>query len=196
MSPRQHQQVESAASELTPEDVLERCGSWIYRSARRLRERMPWAEIDDMVQEGIVAALEMRDRYCADRGIPFEVFIKPRVIGAMIDMLRRTGRMMKRDLRAAVEWDTFAASNAIEQIIKSDDLKALEVEIERLPNDERLAISLFYLEELSNKEIALVMGITETKATRLRQRAINILASSLAQRSEETKAKSFQEVNH
>src|ERR1700748_1969031 len=65
----------------TPDAVLERAGAWIYRTALRLRQRMPWAEVDDLVQHGIMVALEMRDRNAPERGVPFDIFIKQQCFG-------------------------------------------------------------------------------------------------------------------
>lgn len=167
----------------TPDAVLERAGAWIYRTALRLRERMPWAEVDDLVQHGIMVALEMRDRYAPERGVPFDAFIKPRVFGAMVDSLRRTGAMVRRDTLAHQQSDIDElAPSALETAIQTEDVSVLSAAIAELPEMERTVISLFYFSELSNKDVAQVMRIEESRATRLRQRALVQLNQFVASR--------------
>jgi RNA polymerase sigma factor FliA len=167
----------------TPDAVLERAGAWIYRTALRLRQRMPWAEVDDLVQHGIMIALEWRDRYVPERGVPFDVFIKPRVFGAMVDSLRRSGSMARRDTLAYQQQDDDLAPSALDVAIRTEDVTVLAAGIEALPEAERTAISLFYFNELSNKDIARVMQTDESRATRMRQRALTRLNQFIASRS-------------
>lgn len=54
-------------------------------------------------------------------------------------------------------------------------MEGLTQAVGRLDETERTALSLFYLEELTNKEVAVAMAIDESKATRLRKRAIRRL---------------------
>ncbi len=164
----------------TSEDVLIRCGAWIRRTALRLRDRMPWAEVDDLTQQGIMTALEMRERYHPERGVPFEAFIKPRVFGSMIDMLRQSGAMVRREgelVRSLEEADV--DPGAVELLIASENLSALTSAIEKLPEQERTVISLFYLEEFTNAEIARLLNLSEPTASRVRHRAIAMLARSI-----------------
>ena len=165
----------------TPEAVFEHAGAWIYRAARRLRQRMPWAEVDDLVQHGIMIALEMRERYDPARGVPFDAFIRPRVFGAMIDVLRGAGTLVRHDA-AAFEQQGEISPSGLDIILLNEDLSALSSGIAALPDVERTAISLFYYSELTNKEIARVMRIDESRATRLRQRALTKLGQFIVHR--------------
>jgi RNA polymerase sigma factor for flagellar operon FliA len=177
----------------TPDAVLERAGAWIYRTALRLRQRMPWAEVDDLVQHGIMVALEMRDRYAPERGVPFDIFIKPRVFGAMVDLLRRAGSMARQDAVAFQRQEGGMAPSALESAIQTEDVTVLAAGIEALPEAERTAISLYYFNELSNKDIARVMQTDESRATRLRQRALARLNRFIVSRSSPAKAVACQQ---
>jgi RNA polymerase sigma factor FliA len=157
------------------EAVLKQCGGWIYRAARRIRDRMPWADVDELVQQGIMIALEQRERYAPERGVPFLAFIKPRVFGAMIDLMRASGAASKAGA-AMSEAGGDDEESALELIIRQEDMEGLTQAVGRLDETERTALSLFYLEELTNKEVAVAMAIDESKATRLRKRAIRRLA--------------------
>lgn len=52
--------------------------------------------------------------------------------------------------------------NIIEQIDKEEKSKIINKAIERLPHDESLLISFFYLEENSIKDISLITGLSES----------------------------------
>lgn len=59
-----------------------------------------------------------------------------------------------------------------EQSIENEELQTiLAEEIQRLPENERLAVTLYYLEDLRLKEIGHALGITESGASRLMSRA-------------------------
>jgi RNA polymerase sigma factor FliA len=159
--------------------VLKQCGAWIYRAARRIRDRMPWADVDELVQQGIMIALEQRERYAPERGVPFLAFIKPRVFGAMIDLMRATGAAA-RHASAVSQLGAEDEESALEIIIRQEDRDGLARAVGCLEDDERTVLSLFYLEELTNKEVAVAMAIDESKATRLRKRAIRRLAELIS----------------
>lgn len=161
------------------EEVLKECGAWIHRAARRICDRMPWADIDELVQQGVLAALEQRERYTRGRGVPFLAFVKPRVFGAMIDMMRAAGTASRAAaVLSQLGMDEEHAS-ALDLMIRQEDREGLASAIADLEQDERTILALFYLEELTNKEAATVMAISESKATRLRQRAIQRLAGAV-----------------
>jgi len=164
---------------LSSDAVLKQCGAWIHRAACRIRDRMPWADIDELVQQGIMIALEQRERYMPERGVPFLAFIKPRVFGAMIDLLRAAGAG-SRAAASISELGEEDEESALEIIIRQEDMKTLAHAVDSLAADERTAISLFYLEELTNKEVAMVMAIDESRATRLRKRGIRRLAEIIS----------------
>lgn len=67
-----------------------------------------------------------------------------------------------------------------ERRILDDDLKSvMKVAIEQLPERERLIISLYYYSELTYKEIAEVLDISESRISQLHTKAILKLKSSL-----------------
>lgn len=83
------------------------------------------------------------------------------------DTVNETGTM---DIRSEnVEMDPQASLDT-----KETEL-ILKEEIEKLPEKERLVISLYYYEELTYKEIAAVMGISESRISQLHSKAITKL---------------------
>jgi RNA polymerase sigma factor (sigma-70 family) len=166
----------------SPEAVWRLCGTWIRRTAVRIRDRMPWAEVDDLVQLGAMTALELRDRFDPAAGYEFLSFVRPRVYGAMIDWLRHQGAVARQataENMPEYQYDNQHYDLAITILIRMQNMEALMAGIDALPDDERTALSLFYLEEFANKDVAIAMNISEGHATRLRHRAIRRLADGI-----------------
>lgn len=66
-----------------------------------------------------------------------------------------------------------------EQYEKTERREKLTQAIDKLPERERQVIALYYLEELTMKEIGLVMGVTESRVSQLRTQAIVRLRGNL-----------------
>lgn len=146
---------------------------------------MPWTEVDDLTQQGIMTALELRMSWDETRNVPFPLYVKPRVFGSMIDMLRQVGSIARNSYAVGRELapdlaEPMTERDALDIIVQSEDTEKLAAEIGNLAYDEKTIISLFYFEELSNREIAVVMKISEASSTRLRQKALANLARNIA----------------
>ena len=83
-------------------------GSWIKRTALLLKARMPWAELDELLQWGAVGMLEAMNRFDPTLGVKFQAFAVRRIRGAMIDGLRREGALR----RGEAVFDVDAVDNA------------------------------------------------------------------------------------
>ena len=173
----------SADGAPTPDAVWRECGQWLRRTAYRVRERARGVEVDDLIQQGILAALEARPRYRADLGVSFLGFVKPRIFGAMIDFLGTSRREVDVDTIAEIVADP--EPDVVSRIIEHEDQSGLVREIEALPVRERMVIALFYLEEFSNREIAQILEMTEGGVTRVRQRALVLIAQGLSRADDE-----------
>jgi RNA polymerase sigma factor for flagellar operon FliA len=68
-----------------------------------------------------------------------------------------------------------------EKVQQSEREKALADAIERLPRRDRLVIQMYYLEELRLKEIGEVLGLSESRVSRVLARAELRLRTSLSQ---------------
>jgi RNA polymerase sigma factor for flagellar operon FliA len=82
---------------------------FVQALARRLAASMPKSiDIGDLVQDGMIGAIDASHRFDESRGIKFETFAERRVRGAMIDALRRDAwprgvRRVRRELESARE---------------------------------------------------------------------------------------------
>jgi RNA polymerase sigma factor FliA len=69
--------------------------------------------------------------------------------------------------------------SALDQLEESQRRRLLAKSIDKLPERERQVIALYYLEELTMKEIGEVLGVTESRVSQLRTQAVIRLRSNL-----------------
>lgn len=159
-------------------------GNWIKRTALLLKVRMPWADLDELLQWGAIGMMEASQRFNTSHGISFQVFASQRIRGAMIDGLRREGSHMRG--RVVLDVESIDISNyqqnqpKFEQIIsisQQDDRTILAQALRTLPPLEYQILALHFYEELNNREISCVLDISEGYASRLRKRALDTLAN-------------------
>jgi RNA polymerase sigma-70 factor (ECF subfamily) len=116
-------------------------------------------DVEDAVQDVLLTVHVVRHAY--DPGRPFGPWLLAIANRRMIDRLRRQTRAKLRDIALAAEHVTFSGGQAnlpprIEET--SLDEAALREAIEHLPPDQRQAIKLLKLKEMSLKEAALTSG--------------------------------------
>jgi RNA polymerase sigma factor for flagellar operon FliA len=194
-----------------------------------------YAQLDDVVNQGIIALIDAVEKYEPARGIKFETFASIKVKGAIIDYIRaqdwipRRLRKMSRDLEAVnnklctdlgrqpthqeiakemnispgqldrimeqtysfnllsyeeVVWqkmssvgsDDFASDSAEEsperRLMEEELRMQLAASVDALNERERTIISLYYYEKLKLKEIAGVLGVSESRICQIHSAAI------------------------
>lgn len=67
----------------------------------------------------------------------------------------------------------------LERMQENEHRRLLTDAIEKLPERERQVIALYYLEELTMKEIGEVLGVTESRVSQLRTQAVSRLRTNL-----------------
>jgi len=67
----------------------------------------------------------------------------------------------------------------LSQILGTERVHIMSRALDRLPEKERLVVSLYYYEELSLKEIGQILEVTESRASQIRSRALLRLKSNL-----------------
>jgi RNA polymerase sigma factor for flagellar operon FliA len=161
-------------------------GSWIKRTALMLKSRMPWADLDELLQLGAVGMLEALQRFDSTRGVDFQAFCSRRIRGAMIDGLRREGAVQrgeapfdgdKIDTAAFINGDS--PEDPLTQLTRSDDKRLLIEALQCLPPLEYRVLALHFYDEMNNREVAAILEISEGYASRIRKRALDLLAVRL-----------------
>lgn len=72
-----------------------------------------------------------------------------------------------------------ASLSPLENIEESEHRRLLARAVDKLPERERQVIALYYLEELTMKEIGEVLGVTESRVSQLRTQAVTRLRANL-----------------
>jgi RNA polymerase sigma factor for flagellar operon FliA len=161
-------------------------GGWIKRLAMTLKVRMPWAELDELLQWGAVGMLEALTRFDAGHGVEFQAFAARRIRGAMIDGLRRDGAQRRGEAYLEADEVDNAAwlsgnspDDPLALLQAADQRTHLAAALKRLAPAEFRVLALHFYEDLNNREIAAVLAISEGYASRLRSRALASLAVHL-----------------
>jgi len=160
---------------------------WIKRIALLLRARMPWADLDELLQWGAIGMLEAMNRFDPTLGVEFQAFAIRRVRGTMINGLRREGMLRRGEAmfdpdvvdNAAVE-DGSSPEDPLATLLRSDDRSSLVEALSALPELEYRVLALHFYNEMNNREIAAILEISEGYATRIRQRALQRLAHRMS----------------
>lgn len=196
-----------------------------------------FAQVDDIVNEGLLTLAGAVDKFDPDKGIKFETYVSKRIRGAVIDLARRQDwvprsvRRKARDIdqasselfaelgryptdremadRLGVTQDQYqedlanssmcnvlsldalfedreqnggaevpdngADSRPEDSMLRQELLEILTKAIESLRENEQTVISLYYHKNLSMKEIAQVMEVSEPRISQIHSRAIQKL---------------------
>ena len=72
----------------------------------------------------------------------------------------------------ADEWLASSAQDPLNKLLGTEKVSLIARALDRLPEKERLVISLYFYEELNLKEIGEILGVTESRASQIRSRAL------------------------
>ena len=195
-----------------------------------------FAQVDDIINEGVLALVGAVDKFDPDKGIKFETFVSKRIRGAVIDLARRQDwvpRSVRRKAReidqASVELyaelgrsptdeeiagrlgvscqqyqedlantalcnllsldslfddqdqggmdvaDSVGTGRPEDSLLRQELLDTLTEGIAPLRENEQTVVSLYYRKNLSMKEIAQVMDVSEPRISQIHSRAIQKL---------------------
>lgn len=73
---------------------------------------------------------------------------------------------------AADEWLAAKSQDPLNKLLSGEKVSLIARALDRLPEKERLVISLYFYEELNLKEIGEILGVTESRASQIRSRAL------------------------
>ncbi len=196
-----------------------------------------FAQVDDIINEGVLALVGAVDKFDPDKGIKFETFVSKRIRGAVIDLARRQDWVPRSVRRKAREIDQASlqlyselgryptdeevakrlgisqeqyqedladsslcnvlsldsifedreqgggldvadqdsVSRPEDSLLRQELLDTLTKGITSLRENEQLVVSLYYRKNLSMKEIAQVMEVSEPRISQIHSRAIQKL---------------------
>ena len=137
-------------------------------------------DIEDVVQDVLLTIHVVRHAY--DPARPFGPWVIAIARGRIVDKLRRDIRNKSREIAFDPSHETFSAHQSNLQAHLDDvisDAAALKAAIEQLPPDQRQAITLLKLKELSLREAALASGRSVAALKVATHRAIRSLRQML-----------------
>jgi RNA polymerase sigma-70 factor (ECF subfamily) len=155
--------------------LVERHIDRAYGLALRILRRP--ADAEDVAQEAFVKAWINRDKWQAGRA-KFSTWLYRVIVNRCIDLQRAPRNEWLEDAPEPID----DAEDCVATIQKKQIYGRLEQAVEKLPGQQRTAVLLSYYEDMTNAEIAEVMGITisatEALLKRGRQRLREILKRS------------------
>jgi RNA polymerase sigma-B factor len=149
--------------------------------ARRYARRRE--EYDDLVQAGSVALVKAASRFDASRGVAFATFVAPAVEGE----IRRQARDRSKGVTIARDPVTLGADEpAAESAADAQALAASEIRVllagglRTLDSRERRIVFLRFNADMTERQIAREVGISQAHVSRLLERALTKLRAELA----------------
>lgn len=150
-------------------------------------------EEKDYFQFGVEGLSEAIDRFDPDYGTKFETYAIQRIRGKIIDELRKLQiKPRNNNPENEIQYKNISLNNSFDsedgfqlyevipseqklpdEIVQKTEQKDILIEmIGKLPERDRLIISLYYYENLNYKEIAEVLGITVSRVSQIHSKII------------------------
>jgi RNA polymerase sigma factor for flagellar operon FliA len=163
-------------------------------------------DTDDLISCGVLGLAEAFERYDDTRGVAFEAYAIPRVRGAIIDAIRASdwvprkarqrSRMTGEPVAVLVSMDQSRSTDdgersgaerivdksAVEpgaELLAAEDRRELMGALNRLPERERMIVTLHYFEKVALQDIAKSLKVTESRVSQLHTRALRMLRAAI-----------------
>ena len=156
---------------------------------------------DDVRQITAIALLESIERFCPEKGVPFEAFARKRVRGALLDEVTAANRQALNAARIEQEVRPFTALvDQLDVMVMEILLNSLSSEtapiypdftcksemhtvlndlIARLSRREQEVIKLAYFHDQSNREVARALCLSEGRVSQVKKMALDKLKYQL-----------------
>lgn len=170
----------------------------VRQIASSIHRRVPAnVERDDLIQAGMIGLHEALVRFVPQHGVEVGAYVRKRVRGAMIDELRRQDWLSRTDRKGAVGESFYMASldepdengepqydvadnDSVERrYAREQQARHLVAEIERLPEREKLIMSMLYEQDMTLMEISAVLKISESRVCQIHKAVISKLSIRL-----------------
>jgi RNA polymerase sigma factor for flagellar operon FliA len=173
----------------------------VHRVAKKIARRVPHTvSLDELVSAGTLGLIDALRRFDAARAERFVAYAEIRIRGAILDELRSMDWLSRADRGRVRRGEASAISGmisvedaAVDGIEAfASDQDTVEAPLERrqraqrlgqaiagLPQKEQQILSLYYVEELTLKEIGGIFGVTESRVCQLHAQAVARLRTSL-----------------
>lgn len=165
-----------------------------YHMDRRLSRRV---DASDVVQQSFIEARARLSHYEKQSSMPFSLWIRQITMQTLIDIHRRHFGVQKRDIRQEVSMQQADSSYSIlaDRLVSNltspssvadrrEKLDRVREAIDGMDEMDREVLVLRHFEEMSNKDIAEMLGIGQPAASNRYLRALNRLRDILLDESD------------
>ena len=126
-------------------------------------------DAEDIVQQAFLKLWSGKARFKKNKGARFTTWFYRILYNQSMDHLRTR----KQQFVELNEQITASGENQEQDLALQQDQKQLHAALENLPENQRIAVQLFYFEELKQKDIAQIMGLSvkalESQLSRAKQ---------------------------
>jgi len=152
-------------------------------------------EFDDAYQDAMIGLIEAADNFDSSHGVEFNTYANYLILGRMRDGIRgmdELQRNVRRDVnngslsitfrnvdKLAVNETPRIGADQVGAVLDAERCELVASLLDGLPKRLRLILSLYYYDELSMKEIALVLDVNESRISQLHTKAIKMLRCRL-----------------
>lgn len=147
--------------------------------------QIPWSvDVEDVAQAGMVSALIARGRYDETRGASLRTFLAIRIRGAIRDEVQRQMRTHEGNSYEALgEIHQAPGHNETPErhVMGHQLLMRLAGAIDRLPERDRWVLEMKYRDELTQREIGTVLGVSEARVSQIHNRIVGKLRGRVLQ---------------
>ena len=180
----------------------------VRKLAHHMMAKLPASvQVDDLIQVGLIGLSEALTRYEATQGVQFETFATQRIRGAMIEseIAQELGMSLAdyqtllgkvRGTQLVYLEDMSRGSDNEEGFLEHHDVaddagdpmavlrdqrlrESLVAAIKNLPEREQFVMSMYYEQDMNLKEIAAVLGVTESRVCQLHNQSIARLRAKM-----------------
>lgn len=147
-----------------------------------LRRVPPSIELDDMVHEGVFGLIDAAERFDPSRGVPFRLYAKLRIRGAIMDATRR--RHYSNATHAPLDEapEPPVLPDIEDRIDRSRSAKKVGQVLEMLPVEQRKVVSSYYAKGKTNADIGREAGVEPRKVCEIHRQALGTMRRDLEAR--------------
>ena len=180
---RSRQEDHRTSSKDSPDTLLSQFSPLVREIAERLARKLPKeVDLDDLISAGTFGLMDAIEAFEPNRGIEFETYCKPRIRGAILDELRSMDwvpRLARGRARKLTETNLSSdpESNDPLNLAHRRDIKSLITK--GFSRAEQLIITMYYYEEMTMKDIAAKLDLSEARVSKIHASILERLKKKL-----------------
>ena len=184
----------AAAAELFEQEREKLMRFVMHRMDQRLLTRI---DFEDVLQEAQIVIVKRYEDWVANPAVPIFIWMRSLTGQVLIDLHRKHLHMKIRDINREVSLEKRlpfqSSANGLQQLlaasgtspsmaaIRDEEAQRLQRALERLSDLDREILVLRHLEQLRNSEVAQILGIDKSAATKRYVRALAKLGALINQ---------------